>query len=153
MTIQECIKQLESLRAHCDAMDDGKLDSTDCWDKDVQALDMALEILNPPDAYQMRLLTEDEVKFLFGTVKNAPVTLMLDEPVIRWISVEDRLPEDSDGWVLMTDGKDWYKAPRAWMFRLSGEPGYWIPARHGAGAKITHWMPLPPLPKPPEATK
>lgn len=69
----------------------------------------------------------------------------------EWISVEDRIPEDSDGWVLMTDGKDWYKAPRAWMFRLSGEPGYWIPARHGAGAKITHWMPLPSLPEPPEA--
>lgn len=153
MTIQECIKQLESLRAHCDAMCDDKLDSMDCWDKDVQALDMALEILKFPDVCQMQLLAEDEVKFLFGAVKNAPVTLMSAEPVIRWISVEDRLPEDSDGWVLMTDGKDWYKAPRAWMFRLSGEPGYWIPARHGAGAKITHWMPLPPLPEPPEAAK
>lgn len=45
MTIQECIKQLESLRANCDAMDDGKLDSMDCWDKDVQALDMAIDLM------------------------------------------------------------------------------------------------------------
>lgn len=45
MTMNECIKQLESLRAHCDAMDDGKLDSMDCWNKDVQALDMAIDLM------------------------------------------------------------------------------------------------------------
>lgn len=45
MTVNDCIKQLESLRAHCYAMDDGKLDSTDCWGKDVQALDMALDTM------------------------------------------------------------------------------------------------------------
>ena len=45
MTIEKSIKQLESLRAHCDAMDDGKLDSMDCWNRDVQALDMAIDLM------------------------------------------------------------------------------------------------------------
>lgn len=43
MTIDECIKQLESLRAHCEAMFDDKWESDGVWDKDITALDMAIE--------------------------------------------------------------------------------------------------------------
>lgn len=45
MTTDECIKQLESLRAHCDYMYDDKWDSDDIWDKDVEALDMAIDLM------------------------------------------------------------------------------------------------------------
>ena len=45
MTIAECIKQLESLRAHCEAMFDDKYESDGVWNQDITALDMALKIL------------------------------------------------------------------------------------------------------------
>lgn len=149
MTTKECMNHLYRLRVFYDLKGSEDPEVQESYAILAEALGMAIEILRSPD----RPLTDDEINEMLEAIRNAPATLMPAEPVIRWISVEDRLPEDSDGWVLMTDGKDWYKAPRAWMFRLSGEPGYWIPARHGAGAKITHWMPLPPLPEPPEAAK
>ncbi len=42
MTIDECIKQMESLRAHCEAMFDDKFASDETWDRDITALDMAI---------------------------------------------------------------------------------------------------------------
>lgn len=68
-----------------------------------------------------------------------------DKP--RWISVKERLPDEKSGRVIMTDGERYYIAPREWMHRINGEAGIYIPANHGAGAKVTHWMPLP---EPPE---
>ena len=66
-------------------------------------------------------------------------------PPNEWLSVEERLPEESDGMVLFTNGKavtSWY---RNHMFRMSGEEGIYAPAiRKGGGyMRVTHWTPLP----------
>lgn len=66
---------------------------------------------------------------------------------VEWISVKDMLPDENIGKVLMTDGERHYIAPRGWMHRINGADGIYIPANHGAGANVTHWMPLPELPE------
>lgn len=68
---------------------------------------------------------------------------------MRWISVEERLPEESDGMVLFTNGKAVTSGYRNHMFRMSGEEGIYAPAiRKGGGyMRVTHWMPLPEPPK------
>lgn len=64
---------------------------------------------------------------------------------MRWIPVEERLPEESDGMVLFTNGKAVTSGYRNHMFRMSGEEGIYAPAiRKGEGyMRVTHWMPLP----------
>ena len=66
-------------------------------------------------------------------------------PPTEWVSVEDRLPEESDGMVLFTNGKAVTSGYRNHMFRMSGEEGIYAPAiRKGGGyMRVTHWMPLP----------
>lgn len=68
---------------------------------------------------------------------------------MRWIPVEERLPEESDGMVLFTNGKAVTSGYRNHMFRMSGEEGIYAPAiRKGGGyMRVTHWMPLPQPPK------
>lgn len=68
--------------------------------------------------------------------------------VQEWISVEDRLPEDSnDGFadaVLVTDGFVQHMAyfvGGEWRFAESGE------IKEPMWYRITHWMPLPTPPK------
>ena len=68
--------------------------------------------------------------------------------VQEWISVKDRLPEDSnDGYadaVLVTDGFVQHMAyfvGGEWRFAESGE------IKEPMWYRITHWMPLPELPK------
>ncbi len=77
---------------------------------------------------------------------------ILSIPPIEWISVKDRLPEFAEE-VLVTDGKDYavgnyrYDA-KAWDSCNFG----WLENRNSddcpPGIKtVTHWMPLPKLPK------
>lgn len=68
---------------------------------------------------------------------------------MRWIPAEERLPEESDGMVLFTNGKAVTSGYRNHMFRMSGEEGIYAPAiRKGGGyMRVTHWMPLPKAPK------
>ena len=68
---------------------------------------------------------------------------------MRWIPVEERLPEESDGMVLFTNRKAVTSGYRNHMFRMSGEEGIYAPAiRKGGGyMRVTHWMPLPEAPK------
>ena len=63
----------------------------------------------------------------------------------EWVSVEERLPEESDGMVLFTNGKAVTSGYRNHMFRMSGEEGIYAPAiRKGGGyMRVTQWMPLP----------
>lgn len=52
-----------------------------------------------------------------------------------WISVKDRLPEDGDEVIVVSNGKpcaSWHEA---------GDFGWAV------GGKVTHWMPLPEAPK------
>ena len=73
--------------------------------------------------------------------ENAPTLT----PPNEWVSVEERLPEESDGMVLFTNGKAVTSGYRNHMFRMSGEEGIYAPAiRKGGGyMRVTHWMPLP----------
>ena len=71
-----------------------------------------------------------------------------------WISVAEKLPEESDGMVLFTNGRAVTSGYRNHMFRMSGEEGVYAPAiRKGGGyMRVTHWMylPAPPDLRPPE---
>jgi hypothetical protein len=63
----------------------------------------------------------------------------------NWISVKDRLPEELKD-VIATDGKivheaHWYK--HSYMEELD-----WYNWKFGYWKDVTHWMPLPQLPKP-----
>ena len=146
MDISECIKHLESLRKYCEMMFDDKWNSNGIWDEYITALDMALKILRSPDAYQMRPLTEDELKSMFEAIKRSPMTLMPAEPVSRWISVEEALPEDHSIQVLMTDGERCYISTRNNMVRFADCDGIFIPGKSGAGvpedpAAARSWLP------------
>lgn len=69
--------------------------------------------------------------------------------VMRWISVEERLPGDSDGAVLLTNEKTVIIGYRNQLFGLDGQYGIFAPAikKGGGYMQVTHWMPLPKLPK------
>ena len=75
-------------------------------------------------------------------------------PTNEWVSVEERLPEESDGMVLFTNGRAVTSGYRNHMFRMSGEEGIYAPAiRKGGGyMRVTHWMLLPAPPEGEEDT-
>lgn len=74
-------------------------------------------------------------------VHSAPTITQTNE----WVSVEESLPEESDGMVLFTNGRAVTYGYRNHMFRMSGEEGVYAPAiRKGGGyMRVTHWMHLP----------
>ena len=88
-----------------------------------------------------------QIKYV--SVENA-ANILIDNGVTvqEWISVDDRLPEDSnDGFadaVLVTDGFVQHMAyfvGGEWRFAESGE------IKEPMWYRITHWMPLPQPPK------
>lgn len=68
---------------------------------------------------------------------------------MRWIPVEERLPGDSDGAVLLTNGQTVISGYRNQLFGLDGQHGIFVPAikKGGGYMQVTHWMPLPKAPK------
>lgn len=68
---------------------------------------------------------------------------------MRWIPVEERLPEEENAQVFMTDGESCFISSRNNMMCFLGCEGFFIP---GKAANITHWMPPPdpPARRPPE---
>ena len=100
----------------------------------------------------VELLTEfygcDPMYYNVDALAIADYLLSNGVTVQEWISVEDRLPEDSnDGFadaVLVTDGFVQHMAyfvGGEWRFAESGE------IKEPMWYRITHWMPLPELPK------
>ena len=81
-----------------------------------------------------------------------------EEP--RWISVKDKLPTDMDlDWVLACvvedNGYKW-PIPNVAEYRKSYDDWYiegvgWLQNTHKGCFAVTHWMPLPELPKEVEA--
>ena len=75
-------------------------------------------------------------------------------PPNEWVSVEERLPEESDGMVLLTDGISVRTGYRNWMFRMDDYPIVFVPGQKKGGGEmaVTHWMKIsaPPDRRPPE---
>lgn len=75
-------------------------------------------------------------------------------PPNEWVSVEERLPEESDGMVLLTDGISVRTGYRNWMFRMDDYPIVFVPGQKKGGGEmaVTHWMKIsaPPNRRPPE---
>lgn len=71
------------------------------------------------------------------------------ERVQGWIPVEERLPGDSDGLVIMTDGEIVYPSYGYAMFEFDGKLGVFAPIKKKPWGvmQVTHWMPLPKSPK------
>lgn len=84
----------------------------------------------------------------------------IDESKSVWISVEDKLPSDMDlDWVLACvvedNGYKW-PIPKVAEYRKSYDDWYvegvgWLQNTHKGCFAVTHWMPLPELPKEVEA--
>lgn len=66
-------------------------------------------------------------------------------PPNEWVSVEERLPEESDGMVLLTNGKIVISGYRNQLFGLDGKQGVFAPSikRGGGYMQVTYWMHLP----------
>ena len=73
----------------------------------------------------------------------------LKAQVPRWIPVEERLPDNSDNQVVITDGEKRMVEYRNHLFGLQGKQGVFAPHPKTAGGymQVTHWMPLPAVPK------
>ena len=67
----------------------------------------------------------------------------------RWIPVEERLPGDADGLVVMTDGEHVHPSYGNAMFGLEEKLGVFAPTKKKPWGfmQVTHWMPLPQAPK------
>ncbi len=70
---------------------------------------------------------------------------------MKWISVEDRLPEmDSEKLIMFTDGNGVYFGKYYERNSFSGEPLFVIESNNGhifKDCEVTHWMPLPTAPE------
>ena len=73
----------------------------------------------------------------------------LKSQVPRWIPVEERLPGDADGLVVMTDGEHVHPSYGNAMFGLEEKLGVFAPTKKKPWGfmQVTHWMPLPKAPK------
>ena len=73
----------------------------------------------------------------------------LKAQVPRWIPVEERLPEDADGLVVMTDGECVHPSYGNAMFGLEEKLGVFASTKKKPWGfmQVTHWMPLPKAPK------
>lgn len=114
--------------------------------------DKAIEIVN--DLHTERLDYASEYIPLIDAAQQLAAyedTGLTPEEVqqMRWIPVEERLPGDSDGAVLLTNGKTVISGYRNQLFGLDGQHGIFVPAikKGGGYMQVTHWMPLPKLPK------
>ena len=70
------------------------------------------------------------------------------KPAMKWISVEDRLPENNTDYLIYSQGE-------VFVCRYWGNIGKWLSgdARCSNNQLVTHWMPLPPCPEPPKGDK
>ena len=73
----------------------------------------------------------------------------LKAQVPMWIPVEERLPGDADGLVVMTDGECVHPSYGNAMFGLEEKLGVFAPTKKKPWGymQVTHWMPLPKAPK------
>ena len=86
-----------------------------------------------------------DVQYLGGLEEKIADHLLANSVTVQeWVSVEDRLPEESGMYIVTAnDGHAqrvsfvlWQKKNRMW--NLTGARSYW---------RVTHWTPLPPAPE------
>lgn len=63
----------------------------------------------------------------------------------EWIRAKDRLPENENEMVLVTDGKTVITGFRNWMYRSGSDNRLFVPAKKmgGGSMEVTHWMHMP----------
>ena len=82
-------------------------------------------------------------------LRNAPVTILQEEPTIevvqQWVSVKDRLPKNTGRYLTANISADDERC----VFDLWFDCGEWYIDENDDEFiyKVTHWMPLPQLPK------
>ena len=77
--------------------------------------------------------------------KSTPTDKDINVPS-KWIPVTERLPEHSDGHVLVTDGEHVKISCRNACYKTASDETRCAQG-YGAGMTVTHWMPLPEPPK------
>lgn len=66
--------------------------------------------------------------------------------VSEWIAVEDALPDEAQGWVLVALPLDEYESvPKIRLGYYSEERRRFV-SQSGQSIEATHWMPMPPPP-------
>lgn len=113
---------------------------------------MAVRPIDANELYRIEKLLDTDI------VRQDKVALNLLEQVLydiqhvptltppnEWVSVEERLPEDADGMVLLTDGVAVQTGYRNQLVRMDGRSGVFVPKYRPSGGamEVTHWMPLP----------
>lgn len=96
------------------------------------------KVLNVPDTKRDEIIKQ---------LANYKATLIIGEPISPWISVEERLPEPEKDVIIL----NWRKHIDIDHLTDDGEGGYyWWKSDEVIWRdddKITHWMPIPELPK------
>lgn len=112
--------------------------------RDLLDLVRELNTLND-DNLADRVIENSDVQWCLSELQDILEEMPTLTPPNEWVSVEERLPEESDGMVLFTNGRAVTSGYRNHMFRMSGEEGVYAPAiRKGGGyMRVTHWMHLP----------
>lgn len=95
----------------------------------------------------MRLIDTDEIEYYSDETGNEiAYKVDIDQlPTITqsgWVSVEDRLPEESDDYLVCTEGTDMFIC-----YYLKSENVWDMSDYPYITEKISHWMPLPELPE------
>ena len=87
---------------------------------------------------------------LAKVIEDAYMALKNGVTVQKWISVNDRLPEEEGWYLVYTTPNREHKSINKAMFCKGYAWGNFEPYWRGAGghwANVTHWMPLPQPPK------
>ena len=99
------------------------------------------------DVMRQYWLENGENEYVYDT--NSVLESIDAQPTVdaapKWIPVTEQW-YPGPGRILATDGKQIYITNGEWFYR-SPDGKIRIPANYGAGADVTHWMPLPELPK------
>ena len=112
----------------------------------------AVQVLNDINSH-CRPTPVSEFESGFNSGLNQAMWIICHAPTLtppnEWVSVEERLPKESDGMVLLTNGKIVISGYRNQLFGLDGEQGVFAPSikRGGGYMQVTYWMPLPEPPK------